>query len=322
MHRTRLPDRPVSARFRLRGRFFILLATAFFAVVSPAFARSDVYVTDANNQRVYAYPAGVANPAPGISVVTPGIPGGITTDVAGNVYVTVNGGAPAIVEYGPGLTTVVATISGTQLGFESVRDVAIDRAGNLYVSCVSRTGPGVVVINSLHAIVGWYPAPTEQIYGVLVNPTGGFYLDTGLYGIILAYIPSSAYVISGINGAPSSGGLAFVGQNIVMTGGDGLWVFAPSRTRYRYDVQTVINFGDDHATGYPATAADGTLYVPVRGPSGGKSTIHEVRAYRTSSRPAHSPFDAFYTISQGLQEPMAVAVGPIDAAGRPHRSRY
>jgi|GEM_PF-2920068 len=299
-----------------------LLAAAFLSLASPALAQSDVYVTDAFNQRVFAYPAGVAEPAPAASVVTPGIPGGIATDPAGDVYVAVNEGTPlsAIVEYAPGLRSIVTELSGPQLGFSSFRDVAIDERGNLYVSCVSAGGPGVVELSSAHTIVGWYGAPTSQIYGLLVNPAGGFFVDTGLYGEILGYTTSAAYTVDGINGAPSPGGLAFVGADIVMTGGDGLFIFTPSDTAYPYVRTDVVDFGSGHGTGYPATGPDGTFYVPVRGQSGGKSLVHEVRAYPPSAAIARIAFAAYYTISRGLQEPMGVAVGPVNVARGARRS--
>ncbi|MBD5654939.1 MAG: hypothetical protein IAI50_07125, partial [Candidatus Eremiobacteraeota bacterium] len=66
-----------------------------------------IYVSDADEHKVYVYPVGVVDARPLHVISVPGIPGGMAVADNGNVFVAITNGVTAVAEvmiYSPGGT--------------------------------------------------------------------------------------------------------------------------------------------------------------------------------------------------------------------------
>jgi hypothetical protein len=268
---------------------------------------SYVYVGDANNQRVYVYPAGVTNPQPLASFPVPGFPEGMATARNGNLFVTVNRlHESSIRVYSPRGVWFLGTVAPECY---QARDVVFDEDGAMFVSCIRRSDGDHGVMEYAHGTMLWRHAPTDQIYGLAVGGEGNLYADLGALGTVIEWPRADAggYRVVGINGAPYAGGIAFFDGHLVMSGGTDLWVFSRAAVGWPYPLyrSELIDFGSGHATGYLVRGSDGSLYVPIYGNSGGHSAVHQVNVYAPGSA-----LVTYTTITAGLQFPISVAVGP------------
>jgi hypothetical protein len=275
-----------------------------------------IYVSDAYYNKVYVYRVGEVNPAPIREIDVFGTPTTMAVANNGNLYVAVGSThEDNIFIYSPGGGKLVGSI-GYENGVTSIRDFAFDSAQNLYVSGI-RTVDGFNGVMEFAAgsgrAIGWFGSPTSQNYGVTLDAQDNLFIDLGMFGTAIEYAKSNPanFTIAGVDGAPTPGGLAFLGKDLVMTGGTGLWIFTPSAPggKYPYMRTALINYGVSHGTGYPARGSNGSLYVPVADGSGGHSTVHEVRIYN-QVHGTPDQYVVYSTITSGLQFPRGVAVGP------------
>ena len=297
------------------------------ATSSPAFATASathalgnkyIYVTDARARALIVYKTSklqLGSPSPDRSLVygkQTGPQGVAVNPLDGNVYVAVGGPSSDTIDiYSRGAKNLVGTIGYGQ-GITSIRDIAFAKDGTMFVTCVNvaigEVGIAKFAPNS-HSIETFYKSPTSQTYGVVVDKKGNPYADLGFYGTAIEF-PQNArsqdFVVVGIGGAPTLGGLAFIQDDMIMTGAGGLYVFTPSLpgAKYRFTRTGDIGYGVGTVAGYPCTTDDGTLYVPLHG------NINEIRVYPESDMNSQPQFSTYWAITRGMTLPLAVAVGP------------
>jgi hypothetical protein len=133
-----------------------------------------LFVSDNENNRILVYDTATKtqNPKP-IRTITNGIqgPNGITTDLAGNLYVA-NYVADTVTIYAPNASTPKMTISN---GVNGPWDIKVDGFGNVYVANDPLQGVAAIQEYPPNSSVPSYtwlvPTPGEQISGIaLLNP--------------------------------------------------------------------------------------------------------------------------------------------------------
>ena len=149
-------------------------ANRAFSAGSPG----TMYVTNACSASVTAYPADASGDVAPLPPPQTGlaIPHSIALDANGRIYVAnecAGGNAAAVVIFSMGADgneAPLATIGGSNTGLELATAVALDSAGNIYVSGVLASGPGVAVFSPLGTSTGFLnEAPIATISG---NNTG------------------------------------------------------------------------------------------------------------------------------------------------------
>jgi len=136
-----------------------------------------VYVADRSQEKLLVYPAFQQNPSPTRTVTGFTEINGIATDSSGNVYVA-NGSGGTVIEYAPGATSVVRTLSQ---GLNDPVNVATDASGNVYVANQNSTNSAIVEFPP-----GTSVTPTRSITtplghsspprGVVVDPAGDIFI--------------------------------------------------------------------------------------------------------------------------------------------------
>jgi sugar lactone lactonase YvrE len=152
-------------------------------------ARGEIYVADSSKNEILGFaPGSTGDAAPNVVITGSTLqqPGGLAIDAAGNLYTVSCGsdcgasGPDNVAVYPPGNAAPAAVISGSNTQFDRVSSVAVDAAGNIYVS--NLFGNSIVVFppgsNGNVAPIDVIAGSLTDLYqpnGVSVGPDGEIY---------------------------------------------------------------------------------------------------------------------------------------------------
>ncbi len=261
-----------------------------------------VYVSDQYDDAVEIYSATVSNPPP-IGQITSGIstPDGLGMDKRGNLYVS-NAGASTVTVYHPGQTTPFFTYSP---GPNPV-DTLVGSGGTIYIA----QGLEGCICISEYARKGKSPKltiPLSQTHGspmaMALDTSNNLYV-TLTNGTVYEFAPGQTtgknLNLSGLTnprgvGFDKKGDLVVANDTLNFVAGS-VFIYPPGKTQYKQQLTVgpqpfQLTFGRDHAFMYLADVSyytDGYVAIFQAG-HGWKQTA---------------------TISQGLHQPLGVALSP------------
>jgi hypothetical protein len=269
---------------------------------------SVLYVSDRGASKIVMYPANTQHARP-IGQITAGIvePQGIAVDVQGDLYVA-NGNGGNVLEFSPGGRRLIRTLS---IALHHPVNLAFDTAGDLYVADQS---PSEIVEyhahpSGLNPTVIALPNPQYTARGITVDAAGNVFASmTGISDTIfpvIAFCPavSEVYEIPAGTTTPVS---LFLRANEQTFG----LAFDPCLNTVAMYIRTAAN----------GLTFAGFLQAPNVSPEPFYITMHDgyvsipspVGVKHGSVSIVNSTINALpYTISDGLQEPISAAVGPL-----------